>query len=467
MIFFLSSRRLCAIAVVMLLLSAFIPAAGEEAGAPPAQTTAGKPDAAAAPAGTDAKPRKHKHRQETSGGSASADAAPAHVPGKTEAELLRHQAESARHGVYDRWKMGLPFWWRKAVIFLELAAFICFGVLLGQIIEVAGLVRYLAVITWPFQKLGALPKVVGAPFIMAFQSGAVANSMLVTARDAGELDRRQLYTSVLVVSCLSLFVHLPTFIVPLGAAFGLEAAMVFFGVRFAAILAELLVILLVSSLLLRSRCKPGRPQTGGGLDLPLQPLSSAPELCGARLGDTSGNLITGCSGAAPGDPRSDEAADSGARRLLPREGFWQTVWRRSRRTLVRLLWFVIPTFLVMSGLEYWGLFETLQGWLDRCNLSWLPPQTPAIVAAQAVSLYNGAIIAGSFVDGGSLTTHLAVVILLFGSLITAPVRTLKHALPTYAAVLGLRAGTVMAISAQLLRLLFLGAAIFVLALLWF
>jgi len=83
-----------------------------------------------------------------------------------------------------------------------------------------------------------------------------------------------------------------------------------------------------------------------------------------------------------------------------------------------------------------------------------------------VSLYNGAITAGSFVDSGGLNTHQAVVILLFGSLVTAPFRTLKHALPTYAAVLGMRPGTVMAVSAQLLRVLFLGAAVALLAWFW-
>lgn len=483
----------------------------EEPGKPRAIPTPASAPAAEA-AATPEKPRRHKRTSQPAattanntlnnppagfagvgGASGAAAAVPSggHVPGKTEAELLRHKAESAQQrSEYDRWKMRLPFWWRKAVIFAELALYICLGVLLGQIIEVAGLVRYLAVIAWPFRKLGALPKEVGAPFIMAFQSGAVANSMLVSARDAGVLDKRQLYTSVLVVSCLSLFAHLPTFVVPLGAAFGVTAAAVFFGVRFAAIVAQLVTILLVSRLL--ARRQPQTPAAAtpcvafaedSGATPAAYEAHEAPEAAGLTRWDVANAPCDG--GSNPTAEAKDSSAQAtdmyedreaepppapakhGGNDNQGRAGaFCATVWRRSRRTLARLLLFVVPTFIVMSGLERWGLFDALQNWLDQCNLSWLPPQTPAIVAAQAVSLYNGAIVAGSYVDDGALATPLAVVILLVGSLVTAPIRTLKHALPTYAAVLGIRAGTALAILAQALRVLFLGLATLLLALFW-
>ncbi len=85
---------------------------------------------------------------------------------------------------------------------------------------------------------------------MAFQSGAVANSMLVGQRDAGTLNDRELYTSVYVVSALSLFAHLPTFVVPIGVAFGWEATVALFAVRFLAIGLQIVLTLVISGTVL-------------------------------------------------------------------------------------------------------------------------------------------------------------------------------------------------------------------------
>ncbi|MCK4501711.1 MAG: nucleoside recognition protein, partial [Desulfuromonadales bacterium] len=77
------------------------------------------------------------------------------------------------------------------------------------------------------------------------------------------------------------------------------------------------------------------------------------------------------------------------------------------------------------------------------------------IPAQALSLYNGAIAAANFIDAGQISTHQAVIVILFGSMVTAPVRTLRHAMPTYVAILGARPGMVMAISTQIIRMFFL------------
>ena len=171
--------------------------------------------------------------------------------GETGKKIEEYRKEAKTSNSYARWKRKLPFWARKLLIFSELALYIVIGVILGQMLEVAGVVKYIAIITKPFLFLGGLPSVAGPPFILSLQSGAVANSMLVGARDEGEMSNRQLYTSVLVVSCLSLFAHLPTYIIPLGIAFGSYYAWIFFAVRFGAIFIEILVILLISNLIFK------------------------------------------------------------------------------------------------------------------------------------------------------------------------------------------------------------------------
>jgi hypothetical protein len=288
----------------------------------------------------------------------------------------------------------------------------------------------LSVLAWPLIRLGRLPKAAGPAFIMAFQSGAVANSMLVSYRDEGMLNNRHLYTSVLVVSCISLFAHLPTFIVPLGFAFGWMATGALFGVRFAAIALEIVLVLIVSSRLGR-RWREDR----AGFDA----LAQAAVIESNR----------------PGRP------------AFTSPDFWRKVWKRSRHTIRRLLLYVVPTFVAMALLEQFKVFEKLAGWLPGLfKPAFLPPQALAIIPAQAVNMYNGAIAAANFVDAGSLTIKQAVTVILLGSVITAPIRTLRHALPTYLATLGARPGAIMAVSAQTLRVTFVMLCTWVMVIVW-
>jgi hypothetical protein len=132
-----------------------------------------------------------------------------------------------------------------------------------------------------------------------------------------------------------------------------------------------------------------------------------------------------------------------------------------------MLLFLVPTFAIMSLLEYYKFFEWLAVKMPGLfSFSFLPPQAIAIVPAQAVSLTNGAIAAANFVDAGKISVHQAILVILFGSMLTAPVRTLKRALPTYLATLGARAGSILAVTAQALRVLFLLFCTYVLMMIW-
>ena len=344
--------------------------------------------------------------------------------GETGKAFVSEGEKQRSTSVYRRWKMHLSFWPRKGLLLLELALFIGAGILVGQVLEVSGTMRLLSVVTWPLTALGKIRREAGPAFLMAFQSGAVANSMLVGQRDAGTLNNRELYTSVYVVSALSLFAHLPTFVVPIGVAFGWEATVALFGVRFLAIGLQIFLTLLLSRIVL------------------------------ARFWHTS-----------------TVSTVDGARKVYSRRerkgGFWATVWKRSRKTLQRLLVCLVPTFLCMALLEYHGFFtwlgETMPGLF---TFKFLPPESIAIIPAQALSLYNGAIAAANFIDAGQITTRQAVIVILFGSMVTAPVRTLRHALPTYIAILGAKTGMLVAVSAQIIRVLFLLLCTFGLMLLW-
>ena len=329
-----------------------------------------------------------------------------------------------KSSAYTSWKRHLPFWPRKAYLLAELSLFITLGVLFAQILEVSGAVKIFAILAWPVIRLGRLGDAASAPLLMAVQSGAVANGMLVSSRDRGDLSDRQLYTAVLIVSCLSLFAHLPTYVIPIGSVLGAEATFALFAVRFAAIFVEIIAILLVSNFVVY-------------------------RFTDSRVVETNGR-------DSDEESTDDESTQVHAKRRGKKKGFWATVWSRSWRTLRRLLIYLVPTYAIMAMLEYYGAFKALtEAVPGLCSFSFLPPQSTVIIPAQAMSLYNGAIAAAAYIDTGEITAKQAVLTILIGSLVTAPIRTMKHAMPTYVAILGPKAGPVMAISAQVLRSIFL------------
>jgi len=346
---------------------------------------------------------------------------------------LRSKKKSS---VYTKWKRRLPFWPRKAYLLTELSIFITLGVLFAQVLEVSGTVKYFAILTWPVIKLGRLGDAASAALLISVQPGAIANGMLVSSRDRGQLNTRQLYTAVLIVSCLSLFAHLPTYVIPIGSVLGAEATLALFAVRFAAIFVEIIAILLVSNILVR-------------------------RWTDHRIAETSPRASDGEGTAA------EHARDPSKRRKRKKRGFWSEVWFRSWRTMRRLLIYLIPTYAIMAGLEYYGAFKALvEAVPGLCSFSFLPPQATVVIPAQAMSLYNGAIAAATYVDTGAISAKQAVLIIIVGSLVTAPIRTLKHAMPTYVAILGPKAGPVMAISAQVLRSIFLIISAVVMWIVW-
>ncbi|WP_321367765.1 nucleoside recognition protein [uncultured Desulfuromusa sp.] len=363
----------------------------------------------------------------TNGEVAAATAVKRYLPeGETGKVFVTERQKTRNSSDYQRWKRHLPFWPRKGMLLCELSLFIAIGIFVGQILEVSGSMRLLSVLTLPLTGLGGIKREAGPAFLMAFQSGAVANSMLVTQRDVGSLNNRELYTSIYVVSALSLFAHLPTFVVPIGIAFGWEATIALFAVRFLAIILQIVLTLLLSRYVVE------------------------------RFFPTLS--------ATKSTPQRETAVPKVRKQSA---GFWATVWQRSQKTLRRLLIYLIPSYLCLAVLEYHGFFswlgETMPGLF---SFYFLPAESVAIIPAQALSLYNGVIAAANFIDAGQITTRQAVIVILFGSMVTAPVRTLRHALPTYIAILGARTGAFMAISAQFIRMLFLLVCTLILMLYW-
>ena len=314
----------------------------------------------------------------------------------------------------------------KSSMLISLLFAITLGIILAQILEVSGLIAKLAFIMKPITKLGKIGDEAGPAFMMAFQSGAIANGMLVSSRNDGSLDSRELYTSVFVVSCISLFAHLPAIMFPVAGVTSMEVALLFFSVKLAAITAEIIVILLVSKLIVKPFLAKKNSVSRDDNNVSKDQLTAVQRI------------------SKKAQARLDKAEHA---------NFWDRVFKRSNKTIKRVAFYLLPTFILFAGLEYYGAFVWLRKTMPGLfSLSFLPPEALKIIPMQAASLYNGAAAAGECTN---LTAKQIAFILLVGSMITAPIRTFKHAMPTYVAMLGPVPGVIMSISAQALRILFL------------
>lgn len=322
------------------------------------------------------------------------------------------------------------FWVRKTVLMLETLLSVSLAVLIAAALEVLGFVRFFSIFFHPLLKMGRIASAAAPAFFAALRKASIANGILVAARDNGRIDNRQLYTSVLVSSSLSNLGHLPTYILAIGMVCGTKAMAVVTGVRLGSIAAQIVVILALSAWMTGLTQKdPAREQQ--------------PE---------EGNLT------APFPGRHGEKME---------DGFFREVWRRSAKTIRRLSLFFGAAFMLVSLLEFAGFFEVLGDrfpWLF--HPSFLPPQASVIIPAQAVGIFSGTAAVAGFIQDGILSVKQAVTILLVGSFITAPIRTLKRILPTYIGMLGLRPGIVLAVSAQVIRMSFLAVATWIMWLVW-
>lgn len=330
---------------------------------------------------------------------------------------------------YSEKKSPQGFWTRKTIQLIETLCAISIAVLLASALEVSGFVKFFSIFFWPLIRLGRLTSATAPAFFAALRKASIANGILVAARDTGRINNRQLYTSVLVSSSLSTLGHLPTYILAIGMVCGSQAMTVVTGVRLGAIFAQIIVVLILSAWI-------------------IAPAMGAENVLVPDTGD-------------------DETDRTGKKSSQRTRQFLNQVWQRSIKTIKRIGLFFILTFTLVSLMEFCGVFDYLGNslpWLF--NPSFLPAQSSVIIPAQAAGIFSGTAAAAGFIQDGTLSAKQVLTILLAGSVVTAPVRTLKRILPTYIGMLGLRPGFVMAVSAQFIRMMFLAAATWVMWMVW-
>lgn len=285
----------------------------------------------------------------------------------------------------------------------RLMLFITIGLLVGQIIEISGWIKPMALLARPLFRFGRLGDHCSAAFTTAFISGVSANAMLLGFFKEGRITRRQLFLSNFINQLPAFFLHLPTtffIVIPLTG----WAGALYFLITFLAVILRTVLFLIYGRLML-----PPPPRSTGG--------------------------------AAQSEP-------AGKKKALT--DIWQRVKSRLPRRIAKIAVYVVPIYTLVFVLNAMGLFKLLREALAGYVVtSFMPMESlSVIILSFAAEFTSGFAAAGALLEAGVLTVKQTVVALLLGNILAFPVRALRHQLPRYIGIFSPKMGTQMLLLGQ-------------------
>ena len=285
----------------------------------------------------------------------------------------------------------------------RLMLFITIGLLIGQIIEVSGWIKTMAVLARPLFRFGHLGDHCSAAFTTAFFSGVSANAMLLDFFKEGHITRRQLFLSNFINQLPAFFLHLPTtffIVIPLTG----WAGTLYFLITFLAVVLRTVIFLVYGHLML--------PPPASDSDVP------------AKISPSS---------------KKKTLSD-----------IWNRVKSRLPRRIARITVYVVPIYTLVFVLNAMDLFKMLREALAGFVVtSFMPMESlSVIILSFAAEFTSGFAAAGALLEAGVLTIKQTVIALLLGNILAFPVRALRHQLPRYIGIFSPRMGTQLLLMGQ-------------------
>jgi hypothetical protein len=285
----------------------------------------------------------------------------------------------------------------------RLMFFITLGLLVGQIIEVSGWIKHMAILARPLFRFGHLGNHCSAAFTTAFFSGVSANAMLLDFFKEGHIARRQLFLSNFINQLPAFFLHLPTtffIVIPLTG----WAGALYFLITFLAVVLRTVLFLIYGHLVL----PPFEIETKG---------------------------------AATRTPASKKKTFS---------DIWTLVKSRLPGRITKIMVYVVPIYTLVFVLNSMGLFKMLREALAGFVVtSFMPMESlSVIILSFAAEFTSGFAAAGALLEAGILTIKQTVIALLLGNILAFPVRALRHQLPRYIGIFSPKMGTQMLLMGQ-------------------
>ena len=277
------------------------------------------------------------------------------------------------------------------------------GLLLGIFIENANLSARLGRLFSPFLRFGHLKEPSALAFTTAFFSAAAATSVLMNAHKDGVISRRELVISALILTFPAFFAHFPSLfftITPLVGVLGIY----YLGILFAG---DIL--------------RTGAYLVYGRLTLP------------------------------PYQPRALEPASQHAT--------WKEIWQATMgkffTRLYTILVITIPVFVGVFLAQEGGLFTWLNGQLTHLlKGTQIPVEAVSIlIFSLAAEATGGFAAAGALLAGQALSPAAILFTLILGTIISSPMRAIRHQMPFYLGVYTPSLGLRLMILSQLFRTL--------------
>ncbi|MEW6352592.1 MAG: nucleoside recognition domain-containing protein [Thermodesulfobacteriota bacterium] len=288
---------------------------------------------------------------------------------------------------------------------LRMLVFLAIGLLVGQIIESTGWTGRLAGWVRPVTRWGHFREPSGAAFVASFVSGIVSNTLLMGSHREGKISRRELTLAYLTCNGLPMYlVHLPTTFFIVSSLAG-QAGLIYLAIGFLAACVRSTGTLLVARVVL--------PAASEG---PAEPAKKKP-------------------------PRATR---------LGRE-----IVGKFRSRFLRLLMYSVPIYVMVFLAAEWGVFVRLRnllaGWV---SVDFFPIEAASVVIfAVAAEFTSGFAAGGALIEAGALSVKQTAVALVLGTIAAAPVRAVRHQLPTHAGIFSLGLATELLIMSQGLRTL--------------
>lgn len=288
---------------------------------------------------------------------------------------------------------------------VRLMCYLAAGLLVGQLVESLGWTAGLARLVRPLTRWGHLKEESGAAFVASFLSGIVANTMLMNFYRDGRLSRRELVATYLVNNGLPIYlVHFPTTFFIVVSLAG-KAGLVYLVITFLAA-----ALRSVGALVYARRSFP--PPVGGQRGKLANPLEKGQEITNS---------------------------------------FWKKFYQR----FLRLLLFTLPIYVLVFLLNDWGLFR----WLKTVTAHWLSGEffpiesAGMVIFSFAAEFSSGMATAGALLEAGTLTVKQAAISIIAGTIVSTPVRAIRHQLPTHAGIFNLALAGELLLFSQSLRIL--------------
>ena len=291
---------------------------------------------------------------------------------------------------------------------------IFFGSALMALMEYYALWNKISYFSRPLVRFARLPETISPAFSVAFFSKSAANVMLVHNYRDANINRKEMIIGAVASSYPSMIISYFQLMFPVVAAIGL-AGIIYFSIM------NLIGILITVLVLLYARFTFSKPV----------------------------------------ENESSKFTDQTEKRL-PLKLVLKNFRARVFMLISRALLITVPLYMLTSMATEKGWFKMLQDNFPDSIKNFLTPEIMTVAFARMGSIFAAAGTASELMNRNQLNLWTIVFAFLLGNLLSVPIRFFRKTLPANVSIFSGYDGLIIALSGQILRMLFVILALFLL-----